>query len=310
MKRTIKILAAVLILIIVALGVLWWRLDAVAASAVERGGSYALQVETAVESVHLSLLGGSATVNGLRVSNPEGFDAEHFLQAGRIHTEVRTRTLLSDVVVVPLIELNDLEVMIEQREGKSNAKVILENVQGSAEKPEERPGDKKYKVEKLVIDGIKGEVQVLPIGGSLSTIPIDITEPIVLENVTPDNAQGLAMSELMQRLPSIIFTAVAAKVQGLPQDLAQVLSVDALEVAKNIGADVGKIVEGLGSLGEDAVKQFSEVLGGAGELGEGLGTVLEGVGEGAGEGLKGLGEGLGNLLGGDKPQEQEQNQGN
>jgi hypothetical protein len=167
-------------------------------------------------------------------------------------------------------------------------------------------------VEKLVIDGIKGEVQVLPIGGSLSTIPIDITEPIVLENVTPDNAQGLAMSELMQRLPTIIFTAVAAKVQGLPQDLAQVLSVDALEVAKNIGADVGKIVEGLGSLGEDAVKQFGEVLGGAGELGEGIGTVLEGVGEGAGEGLKGLGEGLGNLLGGDKPQEQEQeqNQGN
>ena len=83
MKTAIKIIAVLVVLLIVGgVGLVMFglsQIDKIAKIAVEEGGTYALQVDTTVTEVDVNLTGGSATMTGLNIANPDGFDTSHFL---------------------------------------------------------------------------------------------------------------------------------------------------------------------------------------------------------------------------------------
>ena len=105
MKWIIRIVI-VLMLVVMVLGVVGYvMLDKLTKKGIERGGTYAMGVETKLDGIHIGLLSGSVSMNGLSVANPEGFKADHFMSLREGNVDVALTSLMGDKVEVALIKL-------------------------------------------------------------------------------------------------------------------------------------------------------------------------------------------------------------
>jgi Tfp pilus assembly major pilin PilA len=290
MKTLIKLLVVLVILAVVAVGAGLYMIDSIAKTAIEAGGSSSLGVKTSVESVSISLMGGSATVNALQINNPEGFSTPYLIQISSFGASVDTATLTSDKIVIPLVELSGLKVHIEQQGTSNNVSAIMANIKKSGGKPpaEQKPAEAgpNVVVRKIVLKNIEANVQLLPIGGKASTVPVRLDE-LVLTDVTEN---GAPIGELLARVVPAVIAGIVEKAGGaIPADLSGLLKGDiagavnqlggeAAKMLQQVGGDVGKMVKDLPNLGAETGKQL----------------------QGATEGLKNATEGLKGLFGGDK----------
>ena len=290
MRKLMKFALGILIVLVLLLAVVWLSLDYIAKAGIEAGGTYALGVKTTVDSVNLGLLSGQAKVNGLTIGNPEGFKTPHLMKAGRIEVAVKTGSILGDTIQVDKFEIDGLDLNLEQKIGATNISALLDNIKkatgGDKPKDDKAPkesGGRKFKVDQIRITNVVAHVQVLPIGGSASTLEVKIPE-LVLSGVTQDNAGGVAVPELMKRLVPAILAAVVEKGKGvIPDADLKRLGNDVASTAQALGAGAGRLVQQIG--------------GDAGKAIEGLGTGVQKVGESA---TKGVGDAIKGLFGGDK----------
>lgn len=305
MKTLLKIVAAVLLVLIIAAVVVVMRIDAIAKNAIEKGGTYALGVNTTVDSVSIGLLGGTFNMEGLAVANPAGFEAEpHLLKNQTFDFGINTGSVFSDTVEVDLIRFSGLDVWIIKKDGKDNVKPILENLkkfEGGEKAKDETGSGKEFIVKKIVIENVTAHVDVPPLGQK----QVKLDKPIVLENVTKDNAQGMLMSEIMARLYPLIMSAVVQSLGDmLPADLLAGINGDLGDLANKFGGNIGQMINNpdqlLQDVGGKAVESIQK------QIGDQADKIGEQIGEGAGKAVEDAGEklkeGVGNLFGGEKKQ--------
>ncbi|MFO8015153.1 MAG: hypothetical protein R6X20_17855 [Phycisphaerae bacterium] len=279
MRKLIR-LAVGLVLVLVGAGIaFWYYVDVIAKTGIERGATYALGVPTTVHRADVGLFGGTLLVENLRVGNPEGFETPHLLALKQSDLGVVTNTLWKDTIQVNRFELDGLDLYIEQKPGTSNVSTVLEHIRsktGSPGEPEEEgAGGKKVKVDRIVVRNVTAHVQVLPIGGQATTVDVEVPE-IILEDVTSDTAEGVAVAELTRRILPAILTAVIKKGRGtIPE-----MDLDRL------AADVGETTRALGEQARDLVEQ----------VGKDAGGLLDKVFKGGEEGKGGLGDTLKDIL--------------
>ncbi len=297
-KRVVVLL--VLVVVLVA-GIAVVMIDRVARTGVERGGNYAMGVETKLDGIHVGLLSGSVSLDGLSVANPQGFKAEHFLKLGDGSVELSLGSLMGDKVEVSSLKLNHINIALEKDKGKANYDVILENIAkatgSDAEPAPDQAEGKKFVIKELVITDVNVKAEVI---GGLS-VPVKIPE-IRLTDIGTDSDKGV----LLKDLSGIIVTAILATVAEQAGDL--------------LPGDIGKGLQGglaaVGDLGQFGVlvvgnvtAQAGQIAGEAAEkLGETAGQVGEkakAVGDEANKAVEKLGEGLGSLLGNKKKEEPE-----
>jgi hypothetical protein len=290
MKKLAKIGLGILAVLVLLLVVAWLSLDYIAKAGIEAGGTYAMGVKTTVDSVNLGLISGQAKVNGLTIGNPEGFKTPHLMKTARIELAVAPGSVLGDTIQVNKFEIDGLDLNMEQKIGSTNISALLDNIKkatgGDKPKDDKAPKEsagRKFKVDQIRITNVVAHVQVLPIGGSASTLDVKIPE-LVLSGVTQDNAGGVAVPELMKRLVPAILAAVVEKGKGVIPDAD----------LKRLGTDVASATQALGA---GASKLVNQVGGEAGKALEGLGTGIQKLTEPA---TKGLGDPLKGLFGGDK----------
>lgn len=308
-----------IVLLLVIIGG-WWlvsNVNSLGKVAVEKGSTYALGVDTKLGGLNLSLLGGSVELTEMNIANPQGFKAANIMTLGKGQVAISIPSLLSDTIEVPLFELKNLALNIEQSGiGKTNFDQLLENlkkVQGDA--PAEQTGSsKKLKIKKLLITDTTANIQLLPIGGVPSTIPVKIPR-IEIDDFDPENGKGVVIAEIFQ---IIIPTVIAAVLEGgknlIPTDLANSLGKGVAGVVGQIGGEAGKIMSGVGTKLGPA---FKDTLGGAGgllekgvkdigkgvgDVGKGIGEGLKDVGKGVEEGIKDVGKGVEGLF--NKPKDE------
>lgn len=276
MKKALKVVVGAVVVVAVALGVAWFMVDSIAKTGIERGATYALGVDTRVDSVRLSLLKGELGMTGLVVSNPEGFKTPHLLKTGQLDLALRPGSVLEETVEINRFELDGVDLHLEQKPGTTNVSVILENIARlSGDKTEEETkGGKKVKVDRVVIRNVVAHIQVLPIGGEAATLTVKVPE-IVLEDVTSDNADGVAMSELVRRLVPAILAAVVDKGKGIVPDAdlgrlsgdvaaaSKALGDGAGRLVNQVGGQAAKALEGLGTTAKDAGDKIKKGIGGA-----------------------------------------------
>ncbi len=305
MKKFLLFLVALVVILAVVVGVVLFRVDSIAKAGVERGGTYALGVPTTVEGVSVSLWGGTFDMSGLQVANPQGFDAPFLMKNGAFNLAVDSGSFFSDEIVVPLIQLDGMDIHFIKKDGKNNISPVLEHLkqfEGGAEAQEQTGSGKKFIINKLVIKNVTAHVDVPVVGQKSVKVP-----DIVLEDLTPDNAQGLLMSEIMARIfPMITAAAMQSLGDILPADLAGVLKGDLAGVADHLGGNVAALIKEPGKLLEGAAGKATEAID---KATEGLGDKLkEGIGDDAGdkvkEGTDKLKQGIGNLMGGDDEEQQ------
>jgi hypothetical protein len=290
MKRLLKILAVLIVLLVIAGVVAFLMLDTLAASAIRKGGTYALGVETTVDGVDLHL--GSevqAGLSGLAVKNPEGFDAEHFLRLQSGSLRFPASGLFADLVTVPELALTGIEVDLQRKGGQTNYGVLLDNLAklgggGQEPAPEQVPpgGGKRFRIDRIVLKDIKADIDLLPLGGVVGGVAGDATRvsvaipQIEIEDVGSDMSTAQIFSLVIRTL----LTAVVQNAGGLlPADMLQELSARLGELGKvpfQLSGDVTKL--GTEAL-ESGVKQVGEELekvgGAAGEAIKGVGGILK-----------------------------------
>jgi hypothetical protein len=244
--RRLLLRAAILLLVLILLGLgaAWLLVDRLAKTAIERGGTYALGVDTTVEDVDLKILDGTLRIDAMTVANPEGFDTPHAMRFDRFDFAIDTGSVLSDPVVMHNIELTGLDMHIEQKLTKSNIGTILENVRRfeskSPEEKQEEGSGKRIVVDRLVINEVTAHVHLLSVlGGELE--PITVVVPrIELAGLTSDNAKGMLIGELFAKvIPAIIEAVLTAGEGKIP-----------LPMLRDLRTQLSATVESLGGIAE------------------------------------------------------------
>jgi len=281
MKLVLKLIAVLIILLLIAVLAVFFYVDAVAKSAIEKGATHALGVETTLDGADVGVLKGQLTMTGLTVANPEGFDRESFLQLGEGFVDVSLGSLRQDTVQVPLLTLDHVSLNLEKKGGQANYKVIIDNLkkQESGEATGDRGSGKQFIIQELVITDVNVEADVFGVGGNLDRARVPIRE-IRLTNVGKNGADS---SELTNVIMKAIMAAVLANGADFPADLVN---------------DLGGSMQGLTSLADMGVDGSFDVGGQMTDLATGaLEEAKKNVGKGVDEAVK---KGLGGLLGGEK----------
>lgn len=304
-KKIAIAFSALLLLVIVAVVGVFVYIDQIARSAVERGATYALGVQTTLGHMDVGVLDGRIDLGDLRVTNPPGFVSDHFLTLGKGGTAVALESLRKDTVEVSEISLSKVGMSLEKRGGKSNYEPIVEHLQslskeseGSSEPPPEETGSgKHFIVRKITIDDITVDVEVLPLGGSLTRLPIEI-ERIELKDIGTGKDNGVLLSELTGIVTKAILEAVAKRAGSiLPGEIAAELNKSlaglvglgdtSLKIVGDVTATIGGEIVKVGAAGEQLMRAIEQ---GGKDIVEGTGKVIEGTGEVLGETAKAGGE--------------------
>lgn len=324
MKIALRIVLVLLAVIVIAVVGVWFYLDSIAASAIARGGTYATGVPTAVDSARLAPFQGELHLDNLVVANPEGYQTDHFLKMDDGEVAVDLGTLTSDLVRIPRVHLSGLDLNLENRDGKANYEVIMENLQrlSAEEDPAAAPG-KQYIIDEVLVSDITVHAAMLPSMGEPRVLKVKVPS-ILLTEVGSEGADGAQMAEVTGVILKAVLQAVieqagevlpAAIASGLRDGLAGIGSLGGGSLEK-IGGEAAKVVSDLTGSEEvgEALRGITGGAGGAlqqgtGKLGEELGKGVEGAGDAVNESAKGVGEeagkaieGLENLLGGKKQQ--------
>ena len=310
-----------IILLVIAIFVVMSSIDSSARSAIEKGGTHALDVPTTLADIRVGLLSGKVSLKSLQIGNPAGFETPHFFRLQDGNVAVDLGTLLGNLIELPELTLSGIEMNLEKRDGKANYSVILDNLkrfQGDGATPEEgktdhadpaeEAGGRKYIIRKVTLHDISVQADLLPIGGKLTRVPIKI-EAIELENVGSDSSRQVLMSELMGLLTHAILTGIVQKAGDLiPADILGELS-NGLGAVQGLA---GASIKVLGDVTEDFTKQAGEITKGITDI---AGSATEKLSENIGDGVKNIGsaaedvgkgvEGIGGLLGGKKEETQE-----
>jgi len=262
MKTAIKIIAVLVILLIVGVvGIVIFalgNLDKIAKEAIERGGTYAMQVDTTVNSVDINLTAGSATMNGLNIANPGGFDTEHFMNLGDTTARVNIESINTDTIVMPEITLSGIDVILDKGGNPSNYNTILNSLKRFESKeqttPDSAQAGKKLVIDRLLLEDINVRVANMP-GVSLAVGDVAVNIPeIELRDVGKEESMTTA-----EVINLVVKTVLAAAVEAgggiIPGDVL---------------SELGNGLAGLESLSDLGIEAISEL-----QIDEALGGVQE-----------------------------------
>ena len=249
MRWLVRLVGALLVLVLLALGGLWWRMDSLAERMIERGASERLGVETEIRSLLLRPVSGILSLRGLRIANPPGYDGD-FLLVERARGDLDVSTLRREVIEVREVTLTGVALTLEEARGGSNYDAIVANLGRGAKPAADAPGPS-VRVHDLYVRDITATVRLAP--APAPPLTFEIPE-IHLRDL--GGAGGASAGEITAEVVRAILTAVATRAPGVPITLA------------------GRLLTGLGLSGA------AEVLRDAGERGldaarEALREILE-----------------------------------
>lgn len=268
MKTALKIIAVLAILLIVGVvGIVFLglsQIDKIAKEAIERGGTYAMQVDTTVTSVDVSLTGGTATMSGLNIANPNGFKTDHFLQLGDSSARMNLESIRTDTIVMPEIRINGIDVILDKGGNPSNYNTILNSLkrfESSDTKSADpaKPG-KKLVIDRLLLEDINIHVANMPgVSFAVGDVAVNIPE-IELRDIGKEESMTTA-----EVINLVVKTVLAAAVEAgggiIPADVL---------------GELGNGLAGLESLSDMGIEAISDL-----KLDEALGGVQEEINKAA-----------------------------
>jgi hypothetical protein len=255
MKKVV--LGAVLVLL-VSLGVgvyfLLSNLDGIVKAAIETYGSEATQTAVRVDSVKIGLKDGSGAILGLKVANPQGFDAPQVFSLGEISTQIDLKSLSQDVVVIKQIRVLRPEVFFElNAAGKTNLNELKKNLasgtSGSTSSKASSGNEPKMIIRQILFADGNIHARVVPLNKDY-----ELKLPkIELTNLGGQN--GATASQIADQVLKALTDRALAEVQkqGLDQYKAQLEG----EVNKRLDAEKKKVTD---KLNEKVGEQVGEKL--------------------------------------------------
>lgn len=277
-RRLLLVLVLVVLLVGAGVGVLIWRVNDIARTAIEQGGERAMGVPTRVDGVAVALLGGTLDLDGLTVANPQGYQSPHLMRTEKFKVAVRPTAFFKDHVTIDRIELNDVHVRLERSEqnGQYNAKVIADHLEAYSQRDEPSASRRTYTVQTILLSNVRIEADLPVVGTRTVVIP-----KFEMHDVTSDNAKGLAIEELYGQLYPILMSSLLENAKDIGPLIEQ-LGPELINVARDFGVKAGKMFEG----GDQAISALQQMA--REQLGDDPRRTAEEVGRAAGDAVGGL----------------------
>ena len=254
-KILLSIVIVLVVLIVAAVIVAGLFLGNIVKAGVETVGPKITQVPIKVDAVSLSILTGSAKVEGLVVGNPEGYKTPQAISVGTVAVGVNPLSVLSDKIVVRSIEVREPEITFEGNpfSGNNLAK-IRDNVNAATAASQQpstnqtvqaasKPG-KKLEVDDFLISGAKVHVSLTGMGGKEMTLPLP---DIHLTNLGK-GTDGITATELTRRVLDALTTATVKAVANAATNIGKGAENLGGEAGKAASENLNKVTKGIGSL--------------------------------------------------------------
>ena len=112
-KILLSVLALLFVLVISAVGYLYFSLNTLVKKAVETVGPRITKTDVRLSSANISPFSGSGSLNGFVIGNPEGFGKGPALRFGSIQVKVDKATLLKEVIAVESVIIRNPDILLE-----------------------------------------------------------------------------------------------------------------------------------------------------------------------------------------------------
>lgn len=283
-----KLLIILLLLAGGAFAAIYFGIGGLIKTGVEKGGKWALDTETKLDSAHVNPLAGSLSLNGLSIANPPGFKQDPTFAVGSIAVAVDTGSLSGDTIKIDTIDILEPEIGLEITTGGTNFGKLLEIVKsktGGEAKPDQ-PADDGKPGKKMLIKKIRITKAKLTVAQSvlMSTSQSVVLKDIELNDVGSESKPADFGAMLQQIFTAILNAAAENPELKLPADLQNILKGDATKFVADLQkqadqlkdkvlGDAQKQVDDIKKQGQDAVDEAKKK---ADELKEGLGGLLGG----------------------------------
>src|SRR3954452_6510162 len=135
MKTLRRILLVVVLLVVVAGVAVYFYLDRIVKTAVERQSTNSLNLTTTLGSARLAVFGGKVDLHQLDIASPQGFTAPHMFELGQLGLAVQYGQLRQDPVRIQKIVIDQPKFVLEQVDGKMNFKAAMDQIPKSDSAP-------------------------------------------------------------------------------------------------------------------------------------------------------------------------------
>ncbi len=250
MKKLFLGLIVVLLVLIVVGGIVGsFFLGPIVKAGMETVGPKVTQVSIRVDAVNLSLLTGSASINGLVVGNPEGYKAPQAISIGTAAVGLNPFSVLSDKIIIRSVRVDAPEITFEGNPfSGNNLSKIEQNVNAYGVKSSTAPATnttakaagkpaKKIEVDDILITNAK-----VHFNGATLTLPnVHLTD-------LGKGGDGITAADLTRRVLQALTTATVKAVAGAATDVGKSAEKAGQDLGKSLGSNVGNITHGLGGL--------------------------------------------------------------
>ena len=127
-----KIVLVFIFLVAVLGGLTYWffeNLDDFIKSYMVEYGSKMTKTDVEVDSVKTDISKGEILINRIGIENPKGFSNNEAFEVKKVFININKETLNQDVIEIPLVLINNPEIIYEYNGKKTNFNVLKDNIQ-------------------------------------------------------------------------------------------------------------------------------------------------------------------------------------
>lgn len=237
MKKVVLIVGVVLV-VAVAAGVyyLFSNLNSLVAQAIETHGSEATETSVNVSGVDIALREGRASISGLQIGSPEGFDVTHVFVLGDITVDLDVESVRDDPIVIDEVTIRAPVVNVEVlKDGSSNVDELRKRLQSGGSAKGDAGSQKNIRIKRFVFEqgrievdasalGVEKRTITLPairindVGGSNGAPPDQIAR-LILNTAAKNTASEIAKSEVNRLIKEQLGESLSDKAKGLLEKL-------------------------------------------------------------------------------------------
>lgn len=181
-----KILISLAVIIVVAFVAIVSSLDGIIKKGIEAKAPEILGVNVSVANVSVSILSGSAQIDGFVIGNPEGFKSDKAFYLGKVKVGLNLPSLLSDTIVINEVHISNPEISYEIGLRGANINRIMKNIGSGGTMPAETEAenasvnadkpDKQVVINDLYIQGAKVKAAIGAASQSIALPDIHLSE--------------------------------------------------------------------------------------------------------------------------------------
>ena len=141
-----KIVLVFIFLVAVLGGLTYWffgNLDDFIKSYMVEYGSKMTKTDVEVDSVKTDISKGEILINRVGIENPKGFSYNEAFEVKKVKIQVNKDSLNQDVIEIPLVLINNPEIIYEYNGKKTNFNVLKDNIQNYQKNVIDSSNDKK-----------------------------------------------------------------------------------------------------------------------------------------------------------------------